>query len=66
VALDQGYIAPDRTDELIDQHRKLAIMLYNFMEHLKGSNRKGPKYSRPKPKKESEKFEALLQQHLQQ
>ena len=66
VALDQGYIATDRAEHLIDQHRKLSIMLYNFMEHLKGSKLKGPKYNTPKPKKEAEEFETLLQQHLKE
>lgn len=64
VAQDQGYIEQDAADGLLDRHRKLSIMLYNFMEHLKGSKFKGHKYKAPKPDKETEEFEALLQQHL--
>ena len=64
VAQDQGYIGRDAAETLIDKHRKLSIMLYNFMEHLKGSKIKGPKYNAPKPDKAKEEFEALLQKHL--
>lgn len=64
VACDQNYIGRKEAEELIDLHRKLSIMIYNFMEYLKRSKFKGQKYKAPKPDKEMEKFEALLQSHL--
>ncbi|MCB2180762.1 MAG: four helix bundle protein [Desulfobulbaceae bacterium] len=64
VALDQGYIKREEAEFLIDQHKKLSIMIFKFMEHLKGSRFKGQKYKSPKPDPEMEEFEALLESHL--
>ncbi len=64
VALDQGYLDHRAAEPLIDQHKKLSIMIYNFMEHLKGSAFKGHKYKPPKPDPKMEEFDALLQEHL--
>lgn len=64
VALDQGYIASGAAEELIDQHRKLSIMLHKFMEHLKGSKFKGQKYKKPQPDPEMEEFDAMLKSYL--
>ncbi|MBU0480204.1 MAG: four helix bundle protein [Proteobacteria bacterium] len=61
VALDQGYIEKGKAELLIDQHRKLSIMLYKFMEHLKGSKFQGQKYKAPKPDPEMAEFDAMLE-----
>jgi len=44
VAMDQGYIMQDKAETLIDDFRKLSIMINNFMEYLKGSRYRGRKY----------------------
>ncbi|OKY76779.1 MAG: four helix bundle protein [Desulfobulbaceae bacterium DB1] len=62
VALDQGYVKREHADSLIDQHRKLSIMVHKFMEHLKGSRFKGPKYKEPKPDPKMAEFDALLKE----
>ena len=64
VAVDQGYVDKTASDELIDQHKKLSIMLHKFMEHLKGSKFKGQKYKAPKPEKEMIEFDEMLKKHL--
>ncbi len=64
VALDQGYLDRRDADVLIDQHKKLSIMIYNFMEHLKGSKFRGHKYKSPKPDPKLEEFDAILKEHL--
>ena len=64
VALDQGYVKRDEAEALIDQHKKLSIMIHKFMEHLKGSNFKGQKYKPPKPDPKMAEFDALLQGFL--
>jgi len=65
VALDQGYLDRRAAEPLIDQHKKLSIMIYNFMEHLKESKFKGHKYKLRKADPKLEEFDALLQKHLQ-
>jgi len=64
VAVDQGYVNQEEAVGLIDQHRKLSIMLHKFMEHLKGSSFKGQKYKAPKPDAKMAEFDALLQSYL--
>jgi len=61
VASDQGYIRKEAAEDLLDQHRKLSIMLHKFMEHLKGSRFKGQKYKAPKPDPETAEFDAMLE-----
>ena len=64
VAQDQGYVNQEEAVALIDQHRKLSIMIHKFMEHLKGSSFKGQKYKAPKPDAKMAEFDALLQSYL--
>jgi four helix bundle protein len=64
VAMDQGYIALDVAEELIDQHKKLSIMIHNFMEHLKKSRFKGHKYRPPQADPKMAEFDAMLQAHI--
>jgi four helix bundle protein len=63
VALDQNYLEGGQAEQLIDQHRKLSIMLFNFMEYLKKSRFKGQKYKPPGPDKEMVEFEELLKNY---
>ena len=64
VARDQQYIPQSEAEPLIDQHKKLSIMIYKFMEHLKGSKFKGHKYKSVKPDQKMVEFDAMLQQYL--
>ena len=64
VAQDQGYLDPTSAISLIDQHKKLSIMLHKFIEHLKSSRFKGNKYKTPKPDPELAAFDELLQKHM--
>lgn len=45
IALDQRYIEAQEAEALMDQHKKLSIMIYKFMEYLKASKLKGQKYN---------------------
>jgi hypothetical protein len=53
VALDQGYVNQEEAEVLIDQHKKLSIMIHKFMEHLKASKFKGQKYKPPETRPET-------------
>jgi four helix bundle protein len=64
VAMDQGYIDQQEADFLIENHKKLSIMIHKFMEHLKASKFKGQKYKSPKQDPEMAEFEAMLKKHL--
>ena len=44
VALDQGYMEKAECEQLIDDFRKLAIMINNMMKYLKTTSHKGTKY----------------------
>ncbi len=44
IAMDQNYIADEKSRELINNFQKLSIMINNFIEYLKGSKYKGRKY----------------------
>ena len=65
VAVDQGYINAREAEHLIDQHKKLSIMIYNLMEHMKGSRFKGHKHKPAKPDPGLAELDALLQEHWQ-
>jgi len=63
VAMDQGYITQKDSEQLIDDFKKLSIMINNFMEYLKGSNYKGTKYKKPPVKSMREEVEELLKDY---
>jgi len=44
VAMDQNYVGKKGCEQLIDEFKKLPIMINNFIEYLKGSRYKGTKY----------------------
>jgi four helix bundle protein len=44
VAMDQSYVGKTKCEQLIDEFRKLSIMINNFIKYLKGSRYKGTKY----------------------
>jgi four helix bundle protein len=44
VALDQGYMGKAECEQLIDDFKKLAIMINNLMKYLKTTSHKGTKY----------------------
>ena len=46
VAIDQNYIAEKECEQLIDDFRKLSIMINNFMAYLNTSDYKGAKYKK--------------------
>ena len=44
VAMDQSYVGKAECGQLIDNLKKLSIMINNFIEYLKVSRYKGTKY----------------------
>jgi len=60
VAMDRAYIDKKDCEQLIDEFRKLSIMINNFIEYLKGSNYKGTKYKKPPVKSMREEVEELV------
>lgn len=63
VAMDRAYIAKKDCEQLIDEFRKLSIMINNFVEYLKGSNYKGTKYKKPPVKSMREEVEDFLKDY---
>ena len=62
IALDQRYADEKECEQLIDLFKKLSIMISNFMEYLKGSRYKGPKYKKPVKKSIKEEMEELIKE----
>ncbi|MEW6066758.1 MAG: four helix bundle protein [Nitrospirota bacterium] len=62
VAMDQQYIERKECESLIDEYRKLSIMINNFMEYLKGSRYKGPKYKMPRQKSMKEEMDEIMKE----
>ncbi|GAX59406.1 S23 ribosomal protein [Candidatus Scalindua japonica] len=62
VAMDQSYIIKTKSEQLIDECRKLSIMINNFIEYLKGSKYKGTKYKIPEQKTTKEKLDEMVKQ----
>lgn len=62
VAMDQQYIERKECESLIDEYRKLSIMINNFMEYLKGSKYKGPKYKMPRQKSMEEEMDEIMKE----
>ena len=60
VALDQNYLVKEEGAKIIDEFKKLSIMINNFMEYLKGSNYKGTKYKKPPHKSMRDEVEELV------
>lgn len=48
-----AYVNREEAEVLIDQHKKLSIMIHKFMEHLKASKFKGQKYKPPETRPET-------------
>ncbi len=44
LALDQGYMEKQECDEMMEEFKKLSIMIYSFMKYLKTAPDKGTKY----------------------
>jgi four helix bundle protein len=65
IALDQKYVDIEESNRLIDDFRKLSIMIHNFMNYLKTTPYKGVKYKRPTQKSMKEEIEELLKVHAQ-
>jgi four helix bundle protein len=62
IAKDQGYIDNKDCEQLIEDFKKLSIMINNFMEYLKNSGYKGVKYKKPPIKSMKEEVEELLKE----
>ena len=60
IAGDQNYIDQNEFKPLIEQCKRISIMINNFMEHLKGSGYKGPKYKMPKQKSVKETLDEIM------
>ncbi len=63
VAIDQGYITKKDFEQLIDDLRKLSIMLNNFMEYLRGSNYRGVKFKKPPYRSMKEEVDDFLKDY---
>lgn len=62
VAMDQGYIVEEECKRLINELKKLSIMLSNFMTSLRRSPYKGAKYKMPRPKSMKEEMDEILKE----
>ena len=62
VVMDQGYMNKKECEQLIDNDRKLSIMINNFIEYLKEGTYKGTKYKMPKQKSSKEKLDEMVKQ----
>jgi hypothetical protein len=62
IALDQKYVGTEKSNRLIDDFRKLSIMIHNFMNYLKTTPYKGIKYKQPKQKSMKEEIDELLEE----
>ncbi|MCR4289795.1 MAG: four helix bundle protein [Candidatus Scalindua sp.] len=60
VAMDQCYIGNTKCELIIDECRKLSIMINNFIEYLKGNRYKGAKYKTPERKSTKEVLETIM------
>lgn len=60
IAGDQDYISQNERKPLIEQCKRISIMINNFMEHLKGSGYKGSKYKMPKQKSVKETLDDII------
>ena len=62
IAGDQDYITQQELKPLIEQCKRISIMINNFMEHLKGSRFKGSKYKMPKQKSMKEEMDEIMKE----
>ncbi len=60
VVLDQGYLERNECETLIDEFKKLSIMINNFMNYLKSTPYRGTKYKAPQQKSVKEEIEELM------
>ena len=60
IAFDQDYFDKEEGVKLIDECRRLSIMINNFMEYLKGAGYKGTKYRKAPYKSMREEVENLV------
>lgn len=62
VVLDQGYADHEECKKLIDDFKRLSVMINNFMHYLKTTPYKGSKYKAPIQKSVKEEIEELIEQ----
>ena len=62
VVLDEGYLEKEESMRLIDEFRRLSIMIHNFMKYLKTTPYKGIKYKQPQQKSMKEEIDELLEE----
>lgn len=62
VALDQGYVEKGECEQLMGSAKRISVMIGNFIEYLKGSRYKGPKYKTPQPKSVKEVMDELTRE----
>ena len=62
IAGDQDYITQQELKPLIEQCKRISIMISNFMKHLKGSRFKGTKYKMPKQKSMKEEMDEIMKE----
>jgi four helix bundle protein len=54
VALDQDYVNPKVTDNLLVMLKRLSVMIKHLIDHLKRSGMRGPKYGDSIPSNRSD------------
>ena len=62
VASDQGYIARDHFDQMLNSFKRLSGMLSSLIDYLNGSRMRGEKYKKPTYKSLGEELEGLTRQ----
>jgi len=62
VASNQGYIARDHFDQMLNSFKRLSGMLSSLIDYLNGSRMRGEKYKKPTYKSLGEELEGLTRQ----
>lgn len=62
IAGDQAYLPDAELKPLMEQCKRISIMINNFMEHLKGSRYKGSKYKMPQQKSIKEVMDEIMKE----
>ncbi len=60
VAGDQGYMQRQYVTSVIEECKRISIMISNLIKHLKNSNYKGSKYKAPKQKSTKEIIDEIV------
>ncbi len=62
IAGDQAYLTQQELKSLIDECKRISIMISNFIDYLKRSPLKGSKYKVPVPKSMKEEVDEIVKE----